>query len=57
MVFNSRIMVIIHSPPARVGIFILLNNSHHYALVEGCTIEINLKNTPEIYHNMCDIKH
>jgi hypothetical protein len=30
MVFNS--------PKARVGIFVLLNNSHHYALVEECTI-------------------
>jgi hypothetical protein len=28
-----------HSPMARVGIFILLNNSHHYTLVEECTID------------------
>jgi hypothetical protein len=27
-----------HSPTARVGIFILLNNSHHYTLVEECTM-------------------
>jgi hypothetical protein len=28
-----------HSPMARVGIFILLNNSHYYTLVEECTID------------------
>jgi hypothetical protein len=27
-----------HSPTARVAIFILLNNSHHYTLNEECTI-------------------
>jgi hypothetical protein len=26
------------TPVTRVGIFILLNNSHHYMLVEECTI-------------------
>jgi hypothetical protein len=33
-------MAIIHLDDSmtRVGIFILLNNSHHYTLIEECTI-------------------
>jgi hypothetical protein len=44
VVFNLRIMAIIHSlgrfhhsPTARVEIFILVNNSHHYMLAEEST--------------------
>jgi hypothetical protein len=39
--FNSRIMAIIHSDDSTTRlrlIFILLNNSHHYTLIEECTI-------------------